>query len=72
MSVDGGSRRRFLENCLYLAVAGCGYPILYHLLGCKREERAKARISADFVPAYVALHKTGELSKRGQELWSRM
>ncbi|MDO9528773.1 MAG: hypothetical protein Q7J27_06385 [Syntrophales bacterium] len=85
MSVDGGSRRRFLENCLYLAVAGCGYPILYHLLGCKREERAnensdermssvgaKARISANFVPAYVALHKTGELNKRGQELWSRM
>lgn len=32
----------------------------------------QARIGRDFEPAYLALHRTGELKKRGQELWALM
>lgn len=38
--------------------------------GCKRE-RAPV-INPDFEPAYLALHRSGELKKRGENLWSMM
>ena len=31
-----------------------------------------ARVAADFEPGYLALHRTGELAKRGEALWSVM
>jgi len=31
-----------------------------------------AQTSSNFEPAYLALHRTGELKKRGDELWNRM
>lgn len=86
MAVDGESRRRFLKNCLCIAAAGFGYPIRSLFPGYKTEvwargnsvERlssvsAEAGIgSADFVPAYSALQRTGELRRRGETLWTRM
>ena len=33
---------------------------------------ARARSGRDFEPAYLKLHKTGELKKRGKELWKIM
>jgi putative pyruvate formate lyase activating enzyme len=33
---------------------------------------AIAKIDPDFEPAYLRLHRSGELKKRGQELWSMM
>jgi len=51
-------------------------------VGCrKRNEEAgnvststtsKTSMSAPFEPPYLALHKSGELKKRGQSLWSKM
>ncbi len=32
----------------------------------------KARIDPDFEPAYLKLHKSGELKRRGKELWDMM
>lgn len=34
--------------------------------------RGTAHIAADFEPAYLKLHRSGELKKRGEELWSVM
>ena len=28
--------------------------------------------NTNFIPGYVKLHRTGELKKRGEELWARM
>ncbi len=36
------------------------------------QEAIKAKIDPDFEAAYLELHKSGELKKRGEELWSIM
>lgn len=47
--------------------------LLFVLLCASRLVAEKmANINPDFVPAYLKLHKTGELKKRGQELWNIM
>lgn len=78
------SRRRFLKTCLCLALAGCGYPIFALCQGCNDGKRAPgpgprdrgaaaaSAAGADFEPAYLALHRSGELKKRGEALWARM
>lgn len=43
--------------------------ILY--VGCKRTE-GTANIDPNFEPAYLKLHRSGELKKRGVELWKMM
>ena len=41
--------------------------------GTKRENRRDAaKIDPDFEPAYLKLHRSGELKKRGKELWDMM
>jgi putative pyruvate formate lyase activating enzyme len=70
-----------------LTLSGLGWPGIIHLAGCKQNSHSGstgahrvhngdgARSSgADpfFEPAYLALHRTGELKKRGETLWRRM
>jgi len=48
-----------------------GLILLCLSLGCKKAETT-AKIDPVFEPAYLKLHRTGELKKRGQELWNIM
>jgi putative pyruvate formate lyase activating enzyme len=66
------SRRSFIESVSSLAVASLAPALPSVLAGCRRQARADAPIDPDFEPAYLALHRTGELARRGQGLWQRM
>ena len=66
------TRREFLETCLWFTVTGMGLPVVALLDGNERRGEAPAAVAADFEPAYLGLHRTGELRKRGQILWSNM
>ncbi len=85
--MEDESRRHFLRTCLCLAIAGCGSPIFALCQGCgddkramgpvqpeacSREPKLAANISTDFEPAYLRLHRSGELKGRGESLWERM
>lgn len=58
-------RRQFIKSCVNLAILGVGSSFLSLDAGCKE-------IPVDFKPAYLKLHKNGELKKRGEELWKIM
>ena len=63
------SRREFVKLCLYFGVIGLGtlyFPFF------NKFKTAKAKEKYAFQPSYLALHKSGELKKRGQRLWSIM
>ncbi|MCP5108179.1 MAG: radical SAM protein [bacterium] len=49
-------RRQFIKSCANLVVGGLGASLF----------------SLTFQPAYMKLHKSGELKKRGEELWKIM
>jgi putative pyruvate formate lyase activating enzyme len=72
------SRRHFLKTCLYLAAAGYGSSFMGLCTACREEkpkaapETVRAAIRADFEPAWLKLQRTGELRKRGEDLWARM
>lgn len=82
------SRRRFIRSCLYLTLAGVGSAAASRFVFGKRSgpaaaaafgreddalKRAKAaKIDPGFQPPYLKLHKSGELKKRGRELWDLM
>lgn len=62
------TRRCFLENTAKLCLS-IGLPSLFLDSG-----KAEASINTDsgFEPAYLKLHKTGELKKRAEKLWAIM
>jgi len=85
--MDDESRRHFLRTCLYLAIAGCGAPLFSLWQGCSDDKRAlgpvqpkahsrepklAANVGAGFEPAYLRLHRSGELKRRGESLRERM
>ena len=72
------SRRRFIGSCAAIAGAGVG-------VGCREprrgnsgagplryEPKGTAAVQPDFEPGYLALHRTGELRERGEDLWKWM
>lgn len=71
------TRRTFVRNCAVLMAGG-----LLSSLGCNaRSPRSvvdgpaaqeRARAAGQFEPAYLALHKSGELKRRADQLWQRM
>jgi putative pyruvate formate lyase activating enzyme len=75
-----------MESCLYLSISGLGSTFFSLVTGCKqkakavsppagdqrRKVEAKAQIDPTFEPAYLRLHKSGELKKRGEALWRSM
>jgi putative pyruvate formate lyase activating enzyme len=75
-------RRNFIKKCLYLALSGLGGGCLSVLMRCKpqeesgpqqaRSQRSPKTTETDFQPAYLDLHRTGELQRRGQKLWDMM
>lgn len=81
------SRREFIRSSFYMALLGLsGQAAFAMLTGCRQVEKTtspsgirageyigkKAKIKPGFEPAYLKLHKTGELKKRGEKLWSIM
>jgi putative pyruvate formate lyase activating enzyme len=65
------SRRHFVKSCFYLAISGFSAAFIHLCAGCKKT-KGKAKTSVDFEPAYLRLHRSGELKKRAEELWSIM
>jgi len=65
---DKITRRCFLENTvkLYFSI---GLPSLFLDYG---KAEASVNTGSGFEPAYLKLHKTGELKKRAEELWAIM
>lgn len=71
--MEGESRRDFLGSCICLAVSGLSLPLASIVTGCTQSEKtAPGATNSDFEPAYMALHRTGELGRRGDTLWSIM
>jgi putative pyruvate formate lyase activating enzyme len=62
------TRRCFLENTARLCFS-IGLPSLFLSNG---KAEASVNTGTDFEPAYLELHKTGELKKRADELWAIM
>ena len=65
------SRREFLESCFWVGVLGFGIPSGASASGIFGGKKAPA-IDPDFEPPYRALHASGDLRKRGEDLWSIM
>jgi putative pyruvate formate lyase activating enzyme len=78
MKKEKTTRREFIKTGVYLTLSGLGTSLFP--LGTdtadKEKERLKtaktAKIDPNFEPAYLKLHKNGELKKRGEELWNMM
>ncbi|MDZ7261781.1 MAG: radical SAM protein [candidate division KSB1 bacterium] len=78
------TRRQFTKSCLYLALSGFSFiskdkqkkTSLAEILAQDKNERRKikstAQIDPNFEPAYLKLHRTGELKRRGEQLWNIM
>jgi len=66
------SRRQFIKSCFSIAISGFGSVFISHCPGCKKAKTGKAKTTVDFEPAYLSLHRSGELKKRGEELWNIM
>jgi putative pyruvate formate lyase activating enzyme len=67
----GQSRRCFLGSCFWLGLAGLGLPSSADASGLFGSKKIPA-IDPDFAPSYLGLHGTGELKRRGEELWQIM
>ncbi len=66
------SRREFLESVSLLAVSGLGAALISPRAGIIRPRQQTPQIDPDFEPGYLELHRSGELQRRGQVLWSAM
>jgi putative pyruvate formate lyase activating enzyme len=66
------TRREFVKASLWLTLAGLGLPLGSTCRGKDPGKVSAAAIDPEFEPAYLPLHRSGELRKRGQELWSIM
>lgn len=67
------SRRKFIKSSFVFLIGTMASSIISSataLWGKKKEGTGKAKL--EFEPAYLKLHKSGELKKRGEELWNRM
>ena len=62
------TRRRFLENTVTLGLSMGLSPLFLHSAGAE----GSVSTGSGFEPAYLKLHKTGELKKRADELWAVM
>ncbi len=85
--MTGKSRREFLGHGLSAAAALAGLCGLGFLPTCNRKKKPETQEDIalqkptpssprhgedDFVPAYLSLHRSGELKKRGEALWAIM
>ena len=67
------TRREFMGTAVAETAAIVVCPLAMPFGGCAREGGSAERGQAEgFEPAYLALHRTGKLGERGDELWSMM
>lgn len=67
------TRRGFMGTTLAGTAAVAVWPLAIPCGGCApRGDSAEKGGAKGFEPAYLALHRTGELGKRGDELWRMM
>jgi len=65
------SRRQFVKSCFYSVISGFSAAFISLCTGCKKTA-GTAKTTVDFEPAYLKLHRSGELKETGQELWNLM
>jgi putative pyruvate formate lyase activating enzyme len=70
-SMNAVSRRQFITSCLFMAASGLCLVPASLFAGCRKDEK-RARGVPGFEPAYLKLHRSGELKKRGEALWTMM
>ena len=71
--MGGQTRRQFIKSLFYLTISGLTiFPPL--CAGCRRKKESISLSNnhPNFEPAYLRLHRSGELKKRGEELWNIM
>jgi putative pyruvate formate lyase activating enzyme len=77
------SKRQFMSWLLNLPAAGFTSAAGVFLLSCRRSAETARSVNgpektlsgaqeAGYIPSYVSLHQSGELERRGNELWERM
>jgi putative pyruvate formate lyase activating enzyme len=82
------SRRQFTKSCFFMVVSGFCPALLSSFPACKRNQKssqlstqnnknipkakATAKIDPDFRAAYLKLHQSGELKRRGEHLRQMM
>jgi putative pyruvate formate lyase activating enzyme len=70
------TRREFVTACGRAALAWLVFPPIPLFSGCRRKTGVAPGDAAGkdvgFEPAYLGLHRTGELKRRGEELWRMM
>ncbi len=81
------SRKQFITSGFYFILTVLSSVIMSLFAGCNKKEKSLSlpdkkkeqimgeragKIGSDFEPAYLKLHRSGELKKRGEELWNIM
>jgi putative pyruvate formate lyase activating enzyme len=66
------SRRSFIGSVLSVAVASLGSTFPCFNAACRSKAGGGTQLESDFEPAYLALHRSGELRRRGEGLWQLM
>jgi putative pyruvate formate lyase activating enzyme len=66
------SRRTFIGSISSLAVVSLSPALPSVIAGCRQQSGARSQVDPDFEPRYLALHRSGELKSRGEELWQIM
>ncbi|UCC83934.1 MAG: radical SAM protein [Gemmatimonadota bacterium] len=66
------TRRTFIGRVASAAVATVSATIPFLNAACRKDARAQSQAASEFEPGYLRLHRTGELRRRGEELWQLM
>jgi putative pyruvate formate lyase activating enzyme len=66
------SRRKFIGSIVSAAVAAASATLPFLNVACRNKARAESQSDSDFEPGYLTLHRSGELRRRGDELWGLM
>lgn len=67
------SRRKFIGSVFSMAaVSGLTFTFPCLNAACRKQSRTTPQIDPDFEPGYLKLHRSGELRRRGEELWQLM
>ncbi|MCX7679604.1 MAG: radical SAM protein [Spirochaetes bacterium] len=70
------SRKRFIQLLATITTSFCassaGSLFVQKKLFAREQHRVSAKSKLEFEPAYLRLHRNGELRKRGDALWSMM
>ena len=63
------SKRLFIKSFLCLAIIGFSFILVFLYAGGEKGKKT-AKSDLDFEPAYLKLHRSGELKRRAEDLWN--